>query len=688
VDAGPAPSDLPPQDGWPADDRHADDLAAIHRVATLGPGDPDVRLRQWLTVGRDLLGAQQALILLGVASPFDVEAAVGANVAEHGSVVDHRVDLALREQATVASLGGRADAADDPHGLGRGTVVASPLWVSGERSGAVVLVAPPDRSPFAAWTLSLLDLVADGIARVLEHRAEGTARSAAAAEQAAFEAVVASISTRLIGSSAADLDLAIVDGLRAIASFFAADVAFIDEVAADRGSRRRRHEWVAPWTVPAPGVAPAPAPAPSEPPHLRAVLARLARAGHLVVRRGRGQLLDDTAAVMLGDRDRAALWVRLGTGTDPAGVLGLAWQTSDPPDTDDVLGPVRFAADAFHGAVRRRRAAVLALDQAAVFESIARNEPVMTSLSLVQQLLEQNAAAAEVAILTIGPTGFTLVGEDPRSRRSTWYAARSLDLSNPYGQAVVTGVPVEVAAVATDPRFRRSAAPDDRFRSLSVTPVRSSAHGHTVAVIALLGADPSSTALHPAVRAAAESLIVVAIDRDHDLRRLAHQATHDPLTDVGNRAALLDRLDLALARARRTDRRVAVLFCDLDGFKAVNDRYGHDVGDRMLVEVAGRICGAVRPSDTVARTGGDEFVVVCEDLQDPSQAQAIADRITGAVEGPSVRVGELDLRVAVSIGIALADAVTDNPDRLLHAADLAMYRAKDERRGRAPDADQ
>jgi diguanylate cyclase (GGDEF)-like protein len=305
----------------------------------------------------------------------------------------------------------------------------------------------------------------------------------------------------------------------------------------------------------------------------------------------------------------------------------------------------------------------------------------------VQAFLERNAPGTDVAILVVGPTGFSLVSDDPQSARSGWYAAQPIDLGNPYGQAVVTGEPVQVAAVSTDPRFGPAMVPDDRNDSLSVVPVRSAAHGHTLAVVAVSGRDPSATVLHPAVRAAALSLIVVAIDRDRDLRRLAHQATHDPLTDVGNRAGLLDRLHLALARARRTDRRVAVLFCDLDGFKAVNDRFGHDVGDRMLVEVATRIRDAVRPSDTVARTGGDEFVVVCDDLDDEEQAQAIADRVTEAVEGSPIRLGEVDLGVAISIGIALADAVLNHPDRLLHAADLAMYRAKEEGRGRAPGAD-
>ena len=130
-----------------------------------------------------------------------------------------------------------------------------------------------------------------------------------------------------------------------------------------------------------------------------------------------------------------------------------------------------------------------------------------------------------------------------------------------------------------------------------------------------------------------------------------------------------------------------MLFCDLDGFKAVNDRFGHDAGDRMLVEVAARIRGAVRPSDTVARTGGDEFVVVCDDLDDAEQADAIARRVIDAVEGSPVHLGRVDLGVAVSVGIAVADAVLDHPDRLLHAADLAMYRSKEDGRGRSPGED-
>jgi diguanylate cyclase (GGDEF)-like protein len=122
-----------------------------------------------------------------------------------------------------------------------------------------------------------------------------------------------------------------------------------------------------------------------------------------------------------------------------------------------------------------------------------------------------------------------------------------------------------------------------------------------------------------------------------------------------------------------------VLFCDLDGFKAVNDQYGHDRGDRLLVEVAERIGRAVRPSDTVCRTGGDEFVIVCEDLADADQAHTIADRVQASIEGEPVDVGETRLPVTVSVGVALADLPSDDPDRLLHSADLAMYAHKQHR---------
>ena len=116
--------------------------------------------------------------------------------------------------------------------------------------------------------------------------------------------------------------------------------------------------------------------------------------------------------------------------------------------------------------------------------------------------------------------------------------------------------------------------------------------------------------------------------------QLSHQVLHDPLTGLPNRVMLIDRLEQALARVRRRERMFALLFVDLDRFKAVNDTLGHTVGDQLLVEAAARIQSAARETDTVARLGGDEFVVLCEDIEGVHQAADFAERIITALQAP------------------------------------------------------
>jgi diguanylate cyclase (GGDEF)-like protein/PAS domain S-box-containing protein len=159
--------------------------------------------------------------------------------------------------------------------------------------------------------------------------------------------------------------------------------------------------------------------------------------------------------------------------------------------------------------------------------------------------------------------------------------------------------------------------------------------------------------------------------------RLQHMAFHDSLTDLPNRQLFMDRLGQALRRTRRRHKRIAVLFMDLDGFKVVNDSLGHEVGDLLLTVVAQRLRRCLRPEDTLARFGGDEFVVLIEALDDPAQAVQVAERITEELRRPFIMEGR-DLYVLASIGISLGDARTHDPDDLLREADTAMYRAKDE----------
>lgn len=180
---------------------------------------------------------------------------------------------------------------------------------------------------------------------------------------------------------------------------------------------------------------------------------------------------------------------------------------------------------------------------------------------------------------------------------------------------------------------------------------------------------------------------VVAISRDLTDRKeleveLAYRATHDPLTGLPNREVALDRLEVALARARRSNRSVAVLFCDVDNFKVVNDSLGHVAGDELLVHVAWQLRRTVRPGDTVARLGGDEFVVLCEDIEDDTVPSHIAARMLAAVGRPT-EVGVTEVVPTISIGIAFAGPNHTRASDLLRDADVAMYRAKDLGRNRS-----
>jgi diguanylate cyclase (GGDEF)-like protein/PAS domain S-box-containing protein len=157
---------------------------------------------------------------------------------------------------------------------------------------------------------------------------------------------------------------------------------------------------------------------------------------------------------------------------------------------------------------------------------------------------------------------------------------------------------------------------------------------------------------------------------------LARLALHDPLTGLANRMLLDDHLRGALARSGRRGSLTGVLFLDLDGFKAINDRHGHHVGDEVLKTVASRLQAVLRPADVVARPGGDEFVAVCEELSGLEEAHAIASRVEVAIAEPiPTRAGPLVISVSVGLAMAASASAADADD-LIRRADEAMYRAK------------
>jgi diguanylate cyclase (GGDEF)-like protein len=172
-----------------------------------------------------------------------------------------------------------------------------------------------------------------------------------------------------------------------------------------------------------------------------------------------------------------------------------------------------------------------------------------------------------------------------------------------------------------------------------------------------------------------------AIERKRSEVDLAHQALHDPLTGLPNRALFLDRLGVALDRSRRTKSSIAIVFLDVDDFKGINDTLGHAAGDTVLIGLAGRLQAMLRPMDTVARLGGDEFTFLFEQLGSEREAVLIAERIGHTTSLPiALDVGEAS--VTVSIGVALVTDPSVSPDSVMRDADTAMYRAKEQGGGR------
>src|SRR5919112_1672671 len=163
-------------------------------------------------------------------------------------------------------------------------------------------------------------------------------------------------------------------------------------------------------------------------------------------------------------------------------------------------------------------------------------------------------------------------------------------------------------------------------------------------------------------------------------QQLHHQAFHDPLTELPNRALFIDRLEHALTRANRRGNKVAVLFTDLDNFKVINDSLGHEIGDRLLVAVANRLKACLRPEDTVARLGGDEFTILVEDIASVDEGVQVAERIAEILR-PPFALEDQEVFATVSTGIVLNSTAQEQAADLLRHADLAMYRAK--RRGKA-----
>jgi diguanylate cyclase (GGDEF)-like protein len=308
----------------------------------------------------------------------------------------------------------------------------------------------------------------------------------------------------------------------------------------------------------------------------------------------------------------------------------------------------------------------------------------------IQGILDQLVLRI-VDVLPITAAGVTLIspGRDPRYlAASNGSALRFEKLQSELGEgpcvaAYETGDAVAVPDLRADRRFPnfRPRALAEGLMAVFTFPLRNG----DVQLGALDLYRDTAGALDASAMISAQTLADVAAayllnaqaraDLQESSDRSRECSLHDALTGLPNRTLLLERLEHALLRARRSGNMTAVLFVDLDHFKRVNDTHTHQVGDELLMTVAKRLTAQLRPGDTLARFSGDEFVIVCEDLGEGSQLNAIADRIGAAFAEPFVlSSGALDM--TASIGIAFAGRADNVPEELLHNADVAMYQAK------------
>jgi diguanylate cyclase (GGDEF)-like protein/PAS domain S-box-containing protein len=330
----------------------------------------------------------------------------------------------------------------------------------------------------------------------------------------------------------------------------------------------------------------------------------------------------------------------------------------------------------------RAHAEALLAGQAVVLGLIARDAPLMETLSALARLVESEAEGGRCAILLLDPDGEVLtVAAAPSLVDTGLHEADGMVVgpnAGSSGTAVHRRAAVLVPDVATEPLWAetRQVALARGLRAAWAMPIITAESRQVLGTVSIYfdrtrKPDQSDHRL----LVAAAHLADIAIQRNQAQARLAHQAAHDALTGLPNRVFFLDRAGHALDRTKRSHTWVAVLFCDLDRFKFINDSLGHDAGDRLLGELARRLQEVVRPGDTVARFGGDEFTILCESIEDESHALAIAERVGRVAATPFV-LGDAEVFVTMSIGIALGTGPRARPAALIENADAAMYRAK------------
>jgi diguanylate cyclase (GGDEF)-like protein len=335
----------------------------------------------------------------------------------------------------------------------------------------------------------------------------------------------------------------------------------------------------------------------------------------------------------------------------------------------------------------RARADAIVADQAHILERIGRGVGLSDVMGSIATLLDERVTGGRACVMVTDADGLLRVSAAPRLPAEFVADLDGLAIApnaSTYGAAAFRQQGVISPDIASDPIWaeHRNSALAAGLKACWCAPVLSYSDGRTVGVTGVYLTESSRPdAAQVRLIELSAKLAAVAIERSLAEARLVHDATHDPLTGLPNRALFLDRLHQALTHERDGSAELAVLFLDLDHFKFVNDSLGHGAGDTLLCAVADRLEKLLRPGDTVARFGGDEFTLLCNGVTDGRDALTIAERLLVGLREP-LPLGDSDVVMTPSIGIALSKGAPDTPETLLRDADAAMYRAKERGRNR------
>jgi diguanylate cyclase (GGDEF)-like protein/PAS domain S-box-containing protein len=346
----------------------------------------------------------------------------------------------------------------------------------------------------------------------------------------------------------------------------------------------------------------------------------------------------------------------------------------------DASGQVIGIAGACLDITNRKLDEQLERDRGRILELVAQNLPLTEILSGITAMLEERIQRSRCAILLVndGRLSTTVAPRLPVAYLRALKGGQLGPSTSAVGATYHTRKTVICADIASDPLWHdyRELANRHGLRACWSVPIESKQEGVLGSLAIYLDRPCRPAPRELALLATIARLAAVAVEHRHLTDQLAHQAQHDGLTGLPNRLLFQDRLGQAIARARRSQRQVAVLYTDLDRFKHINDTLGHSAGDALLHQAAGRLEQCIRIGDTIARLGGDEFTLILPDLDDSAQATRIATKILETMREP-FRVDGRELFTSISLGISLYPADGGDIEALMANADVAMYRAKD-----------